>query len=370
MRTVKEELENGAEAIPAEEESQEPLFEPDRRRSEDLERFLTGLDPVRPVAILTQDNPDPDAIAGALGLRAILIHFSPDRVVEVYYGGAISHPQNRTMVNVLDVNLQEMRLLDLERDYYIFLVDATNTGEKNVQSIDVEPDAIFDHHRDSPKNSPSFMDIRPVGAVSSLITEHLENLGIPVDANLATALLLGITTDTQDLTKNLTDFDIRAWRFLQPLIDRQLLNEIKNFPIPSYLFDLEQDALQHKKMEGSMLVAGLGYLSPGRRDGIPHVADHLNRMEGVSTVLVFAIIDRTLHASVRSTNPSFDTKQFIQKLFGEKHSGAKTGAGGSQVPIGPICPDSDTDEEAREAYWEFVREWVTSKAFRLASAQD
>ncbi len=346
------------------------LFKMDRRRSDDLERFIGSLDRERPIAILTQDNPDPDAIAGALGLRKLLHHVQPDRAVEIFYGGAISHPQNRTMVNVLNLNLQEVRHLDLARRYYVFLVDATNTGEKNVQSIDVEPDAIFDHHLDVPKNTPVFVDIRPVGAVSSIVTEHLQNLHVPVDGSLASALLLGITTDTMDLTKNLTDVDIRAWRFLQPLIDRQILNDIKNYPIPSYLFDLEQDALQKKRAQGSMLVAGLGYLSPGRRDGIPHVADHLLRMEGVSTVLVFAIIEKNLQASVRSTNPSFDTKQFIQKLFGEKHSGAKTGSGGSQVPLGPISPDADTDEEAKEHYWEFVREWVTTKAFRLASAQD
>ena len=46
------------------------------------------------------------------------------------------------------------------------------------------------------------------------------------------------------------------------------------------------------------------------------------------------------------------------------------GAGEANLPLGPIVPEGDTEEEAREAYWVFIREWVTNKAFRLATMQE
>ena len=62
-----------------------------------LERVLQGR---RRAAILLHDNPDPDALAGMMGLRSLLTrHFKIK--VRLTYGGEIGRAENQAMVRVL-----------------------------------------------------------------------------------------------------------------------------------------------------------------------------------------------------------------------------------------------------------------------------
>ncbi|MFO7833108.1 MAG: NAD-binding protein, partial [Halohasta sp.] len=55
------------------------------------------------LAILTQDNPDPDSIASATALQAIAAEFSVD--ADILYDGEIGHQENRAFVNLLGIEL-------------------------------------------------------------------------------------------------------------------------------------------------------------------------------------------------------------------------------------------------------------------------
>ena len=57
------------------------------------------------VAIMMHTNPDPDCIGAAKGLEKILKTWNPNTTVTLIYDGEISHPQNKTMVKVLNVSM-------------------------------------------------------------------------------------------------------------------------------------------------------------------------------------------------------------------------------------------------------------------------
>ncbi|MBN4055042.1 bifunctional oligoribonuclease/PAP phosphatase NrnA [Acidimicrobium ferrooxidans] len=336
-----------------------------------LKKVLESLPEGRGIAILTQDNPDPDAIGAALGVQRLCSGLRQDLRATIYYGGHISHPQNQTMVSVLGINLKMMTAFKEAEQDFVILVDASNTGKKNIQSTAVQPDVVFDHHEDRPDGEPRFVDIREVGSTCTLITEHLVHLDIQVGPNLATALLFGLSNDTDHMTSaNTTPLDFTAFQFLQPKVDKAILNEIENFPLPTYIFELEQRATEAKRVKGSTLVAGLGYLEGSKRDGIPYVADRFLRLEEIDTVVIHAIVGDRIHSSFRTTNERIDANEFVQNVFGAEHAGAKKGEGGAQVPLGWLAPREDLDEGSRNLIKRYVTELVARRVFQFQQDEE
>ena len=132
-----------------------------------------------------------------------------------------------------------------------------------------------------------------------------------------------------------------------------VITNVRDYPIPRYFFELEEVANKNRETEGSVLVTGLEFLKPERRDGIPYIADKFIRMEGIETVVAFAIIGEDLIASLRTTNKAINLNSVCHGIFGEAYSGAKQGAGGARVPLGLMAPQNN-DKEVRALIWEAV----------------
>ena len=166
-------------------------------------------------------------------------------------------------------------------------------------------------------------------------------------------------------SSNTTPLDFSSFQFLQPKVDKAILHEIENYPLPTYIFDLEQAATEAKRVKGSMLVAGLGFLPGSKRDGIPYVADRFLRLEEIDTVVIHAIVADRIVASLRTSSDKVDANEFVQKVFGAKFAGAKTGVGGAQVPLGWLTPGDDLDEGTRNLLKRYVNELIARKVFGL-----
>jgi len=341
--------------------------------------ILEGLDPQTKIAILTQDNPDPDAMGSAFGVSFLCRRLRPDLAhPDIFYGGAISHPQNRTMVNILSLPMRKMKQFRPEEYQIVILVDVASTGKKNLQSTNVKPDIIIDHHRDDPEGDYLLKDIRPIGAASTIITSYIREYGLEEDSgeeshiesitSVATGLLIGIKTDTHELTSpNVTPLDFQCYEYLLKLTDRKKLYQIINYTIPKYLFSLKAEAYRTMELQNSVVVAGLGVISPTQRDAIPILADELLRMEGVETVVAYAIVDNRIVASLRTTNDGVEMNSFCHQIFGEEFSGGKLGCGGASVPLGFLTPDEQT-QATREPIWDAVRAVVNHRVFKVASS--
>jgi nanoRNase/pAp phosphatase (c-di-AMP/oligoRNAs hydrolase) len=321
------------------------------------------------VCIVVQHTPDPDALGSALGL-AWLLEVQEKLSSDIYYAGEVSHPQNKTEINVLDIRLHHLSDFEASRYFYYVVVDSVPQNTGDFQHLVPEWHAVIDHHQfevDTP-----YADVRPVGSCSTLIWEYLKDLGMDDFStergqHVATALLFGLVNDTQGLTsENVCQLDLAAHAALIPFIDKKRYQDIVQHPLPPYLFELRAKAAESMLIDASALISYLGRLTEKRRDALPIIADEFLRMEGIETVVVFALIGSDIQASVRSSNSSVNVHTFCQKLFGPKYGGGKQGAGGARVPIGFLYSAEDSDLH-QDSLSEFVCKLTSQRIVRYLS---
>lgn len=301
------------------------------------------------IAIWMHSGPDPDAIGSALGL-AWLLKKEKGMECEVFHTGFVSHPENRSLMNVLNLSFKgpEEYFRDKDNYEYVAVVDGT---VKNV-GVDLEHvDIIVDHHRAKiNKEDYKFVLNEQVGACSSLVYKLIKESPHEFTADdeiIATSLLFGVITDTNNLlSETVTDLDFEAFAYLRNFANLNYVQEIKSYPIPSYFFDYEAVASdEENKVEANgTLISFLGLISPQRRDVLPYIADRLMRKEATDTTVIMAVIDNHLEASIRSKKVSLDVNEFVQKIFGDEYSGGKRGAAAAKVPMGLFrIPEDDNN---------------------------
>jgi nanoRNase/pAp phosphatase (c-di-AMP/oligoRNAs hydrolase) len=344
----------------------------------DLEQFKESIVTLKKsrIAIVMHENPDPDSIASALGLEKILLTWNLDVKCTFLYSGEISHAQNKTMVNVLNIVMSDISEVDLKEEFDVFI------------TVDVLPDRCLDkdipclmsidHHRADTKRS-QFTDIRPVGATSSIIWDYMQKEDIKFkkndekDAIIATALLMGIKTDTSDLvSENITDLDFQAYRDLLDHVNQRHLSAIISYPIPPHFFELRSnlDQEENVKSDGGVFVGGVGYISSTKRDALPALAEERARVEGIETAFVFGIVGENIEVSVRSVGLSVDVNALCQKLFGKQYAGGKMGAGAAKIPLGFMALDPNVPVEVRDKVWEAVKERIIDKIFHVVKGNE
>src|SRR5690606_27180803 len=108
----------------------------------------------------------------------------------------------------------------------------------------------------------------------------------PYCAKLASALLYGIRSDTDDYLLA-REIDYRGASYLAPYADHELLMAISKQSISSRTMDLIQKAYANKVIAGTFLISGVGFVRDEDRDSIGQAADYLLQREGVDTVLCY-----------------------------------------------------------------------------------
>ena len=320
------------------------------------------------IHIVIHNYPDPDAISSAMGVHHLLklLKLKPGKI---YYTGEVSHPQNKSMVTLLNIDLVNYEEDPFLKGSKIILVDTNNIGPESNQSLITAADAdvavVFDHHKGKHPDGAK-VDCRYTGSTATLIWEYLQTAEYNFESEegkiLATALITGIITDTNHLlSDNITDLDFEAYKELLKAVEKQKLVSIMEYPLPPYLFDLRQRAFleENKMIEQSTIVSGIGIISQSKRDALPIIADEFLRMTGIMTSVVFAIIDEYIDISVRSKNITLDVGDFVQKVFGT--GGGKQGAGRAQIPLGFFSMNGD--KSTNMDIWEIAKKLVFSKVF-------
>ena len=320
--------------------------------------------------------PDPDSIGSGLGMRELVRHLSgcESDLINI---GEVSHPQNKTLVTALDVQLLHKADVlgtngDLAERYDKF-VFVDHIPEKN----GVEPDVIIDHHGKT-YDGTCFSDIRPAGSCCSLIYGLMRDAGIDFDddedgskANTATAMVVGIQTDTHDFSSETTcSLDYDAHKFFATHADRSNLKKIIEFEYPKYFFDLrhELDKEENHKIIGSTFVGAVGVISPGKRDCLPMLADERVRMEGIQTAVVFAIIDDVLQVSIRTSSSNVGgVGAWAEKVFGKGLAGGRGGGfAGARVPLN-VWGLKPLDDELASRAWKIYRDVVIARVHHVCA---
>jgi nanoRNase/pAp phosphatase (c-di-AMP/oligoRNAs hydrolase) len=200
-----------------------------RRR---LQRLDDVLSDVSRLLILTHDNPDPDALAAGWVLRHIVRqrHGLP---ATLCYEGVVGRAENRAMVDLLRIPLVPLSPRVLERHDAIALIDTQPLTGNNSLPADRLPQLVFDHHplRRATRDVP-FADVRPdYGATATIMNEYLDASGLPILPRYATALFYAIRSETQNLGREASTPDQRAFLSLFPRTDNRLVSRIERAPL-------------------------------------------------------------------------------------------------------------------------------------------
>jgi nanoRNase/pAp phosphatase (c-di-AMP/oligoRNAs hydrolase) len=265
----------------------------------------------------------------------------------------VSRPENRALVKLLNVNmLQVSDARQLEEFDFLSLVD-TSTSEPSIDLPEkLELLTVVDHHRKPGKLSAEFADVRPdVGATCTIYAEYLSELspfsGDSVeDTRIATALLFGIETDTDDFSLA-TSADFRAAAYLKPFVDTPLLRRVGHRVMAEESMTATGRALIDLEVVREFAFASVGRVSATNRDAIPTAADFILRREDIDTVVVFGVVDDRIDGSLRTNSASVDPAQFMEMAFGTDTTGRPFGGGradkgGFQIPLGLLAESNDS----------------------------
>jgi nanoRNase/pAp phosphatase (c-di-AMP/oligoRNAs hydrolase) len=196
--------------------------------------------------IIIQDNPDPDCIASAVALRK-LANSLANLQCSITCGGTVGRGENRALVKYLGLNLRNCEEIDYSKFDLLAMVDTQPGTGNNSLPTRLLPNIVVDHHpiRRLTRAVP-FTDIRSgYGSTSTVFVEYLIEAGITPETPLATALLYGIRSDTQDLGREAARADIEAIQFLYPFANKRMLSVIQRGKVPRVYYQMLANALRN-----------------------------------------------------------------------------------------------------------------------------
>jgi nanoRNase/pAp phosphatase (c-di-AMP/oligoRNAs hydrolase) len=209
-----------------------------------------------------------------------------------------------------------------------------------------------------------FVEVRTgVGATATILTKYLQQLNVPVDARLGTALLFAIRVDTKGFTKGATAEDMAAATFLSAYADMALLQRIETPPMSADTLDVLGRAVLNREVYGSSLFSSVGFI--GDRDTLPQAADFLMQLEGIQTVILFGIVEDVIYLSARSNDVRVNLGEGLEKAFGRQNAGGHPYMAGGQIKLGIFG-----DVEDEEALLKLAKDAIRKQFFRVVGVEE
>ncbi len=315
------------------------------------------------LAVLTHDNPDPDAIASATALVRLAERL--DVPATAYYFGEITHQSNRALINTLDLGLEplnpEMGVPDVAG---IALVDHAIPGINDSLPPETDISLVFDHHRPSGPVDASYVDIREgLGSTSTMLVEYLRQFVIEIDEALATALLYGMQTDTRNFSRHVTPLDLEAAGHVWPHVDHDQLRRIATPAVSETTMEILARAISNRTVEGPVLASCVGTCR--EKDALAQAAELMVQLESVHIVLIYGLDGDTVYASgrARAAPAGIDLSLVMRDAFSPIGSaGGHVDMAGAQIPLGVLAEGAGEDEERIET----VRDVIEGRFFEAA----
>jgi len=293
-----------------------------------LEQLLNLTASAERVALLLQDDPDPDGIASAIAMRAVL---GRNRATTPLFAfGQTTRAENLAMLRLLDVSIEPIDTESLR-------------GFPCVALLDVQPayfaerlphaTVVIDHHPRVGSIDVPYCDVRPqYGATSTILTEYLEAGAVDVSQRLATALLYGIKSDTLMLNRETGPADLRAFMALYPLTNYNTLRRIERPELPLSFAEFLARVLPRMRKQMGLLTLHVGRVA--REDAIPLLADFCLQFEGTEWVVVSGKWQNAVVMSVRNPGYVRSAGEVVRKLFsGQGRAGGHRSMAKAIVPL-------------------------------------
>jgi len=263
------------------------------------------------MAIMLQTNPDPDGIASGVALKRYAKAFGID--ADIIYDGSIGLPQNRALVNLLELNLLRAEEVKFTGYTAFALVDVA-THANCALPKNILPTIVIDHHLvPASEVGARYQDITVIGSTSTLLTNYLRFAAVEVDRATAAALVIGILTDTMNLTRGATPTDFDAFEHLMELADLDLIGRLQSPAVSPEALNVLARAIKGSKLKGGYLITNVGEVKD--HDLIAQTADFLLKREGVMTAFVYGICGNVVYASARTNDVALHLGQALKEAF-------------------------------------------------------
>ncbi len=297
------------------------------------EKLAPILNAAKHLWIVLQDYPDPDAIASAAAL-CVLARQRYSLTATVVFGGMIGRVENRALSRYLDLPLRLYDDTAIGPEDCIALLDTQPGTGNNCLPDTRTPQIVIDHHPVvNATRRAAFTDIRRrCGATSTILYEYLVAHAVELTPPLATALLYGIRSDTQDLGRESTHADLTAILALFPIANTRMYHNIRQASVATPYFRLLADALKTTWLCGPALISLPGKIETP--DAISEIADLLLRHEQCRWALCIGFFNDRYLLSLRTIALKADAGKVIKRLV----RGRGTGGGHRSMAGGQIGP--------------------------------
>jgi nanoRNase/pAp phosphatase (c-di-AMP/oligoRNAs hydrolase) len=329
----------------------------------------------RNIFVLTQF--DPDAMSSALAISACIELINPEPKNYIFYSGVIGRVQNKSMVSRLNLEARLRPISEWEPhdDDNLILIDSSSTKDSRLpHQLISNPKIIIDHHisEELTEGKDQFFWIEPIGATATLATELLNSGKLAIDftkdryVTIATALTLGIYTDTKGLTLS-HERDEDAFNSMYKRSNMDQLYYLLTVRRPTEYNELLRKALNNVEKKGSRAVASLGVVTGDQADYFSSIAEEILDEEGMTFVAVHGLVDGHIKISARAWDSGLNIDTFLKKRFGNGNAGGKMlprgrGEGGARVSLGILAADS---EQALHELESLVKTRIREEMFKI-----
>ena len=326
-----------------------------------ITKLLENCDETTEISIFTHKYPDPDAIASMMAVKWLIQKISPVKIIRLIYDGAISHPQNQVMDNLLEPNMTCADSIQHMKIDKAILVDTVPDSAGTGKLPEFEFDLVIDHHKEPSEQTAKQYYNTHNGSCASTIYQFIKHHNLEfdedseIDKRVATAILVGIATDTEMMcSPETTESDVQAWSDLLEKRDPNLLSRIIKYGVPKLWVETKASIMQKVQISDGIAVVGIGMLDSKHRDLISSIADDIKTWNEVHTAIVYALLDgNIMTGSVRSSDSGISVPTLCKTLGSSKkgNGGGKPGKGAYSYSLGGSSLDDEEDEQIADMTW-------------------
>ncbi|MCJ7716161.1 MAG: DHHA1 domain-containing protein [Anaerolineales bacterium] len=273
---------------------------------------------------------DPDAVASALTLKRLF--WRKVKKTVICRVNAVKRSDNLAMLKILRINLPYIKQIDVSEISRWAIVDSQPHHHKSLGNIDFS--ILIDHHPPAaPELDIPFTDIRDdYGANSTIMTEYLRAASINPSAKLATALFYGIKTDTNNFTRTSTTADIKAFRYLYPHVNLNIIKKIESSEINKKNIAHFRKAFDVLEFIGETAYIHMGEVSDP--DALVIIADFFLKMAETSWCMVSGVYGQKIIIIIRNAGFRLNAGKVASRLFSKVDSaGGHKSAARVEIPV-------------------------------------
>ena len=336
--------------------------------------FAEALAPARGkhVLIALRGHPDPDGIACALAQAHIAQRLGVAQTT-IGYCHEVSHRENRALVKLLGPRAPQDQ--DACGRWARSTSSRSSTRTRSTPSCPTA--ATTRCSRSSTTTAPA---TPPEGALrrhahrrrrdATIFVEYLMELAaldpdVEEDRRIATALMHGLSTDTDDfMLARAADFRA-AGADRRGLRSRPARRTCRDGSSRPRRWTSSRARCGARSCAGTSRWPASASSREAERDTIAQAADFLVRREDIDTCVVYGVVgDKYIEGSLRTHSPSVDPAVWLEQAFGADEKGRPYGGGrrdkgGFRIPIGFLGRVTD-----RAQLWQLVEHAVRTALLR------